>query len=80
METDLQQMIDTRELERRGRPRARQDGQTRQLIYSAALHEFEVSGYAGTSMEKLACRAGISTKTLYRIVPHKSDLLPLLPQ
>lgn len=74
----LQQMIDTKELERRGRPRIRRDGQILQLIYSAALHEFEVSGYAGTSMENLARRAGISTKTPYRIVPHKSELLRAL--
>ena len=74
----LQQMIDTKELERRGRPRIRQDDQTRQLIYSAALREFEVNGYTGTSMENLARRAGISTKTLYRIVPHKAELLRAL--
>src|SRR5258708_7509034 len=60
------------------RPRNREDDQTRQLIYSAALHEFGLNGYAGTSMESVARLAGISTKTLYRIIPHKSDLFRAL--
>lgn len=68
-------MVGAGGLERRGRPRLRHDGQTRQLIYVAALHEFEASGYAATSMESVARRAGISTKTLYRVIPHKAELL-----
>lgn len=68
-------MIGTHASERRGRRRLRPDDQTRQLIYLAALDEFEASGYAATSMENVARRAGISTKTLYRIIPNKADLL-----
>lgn len=63
------------EQHRRGRPQVRPDEETRKLIFEAARYEFESSGYAATSMEDVARRAGISTKTLYRIVPHKAALL-----
>jgi AcrR family transcriptional regulator len=58
----------------RGRPQVRPDDESRQIIYEAARHEFAGSGYAGTSMEKVARRAGVSTKTLYRLVPNKAAL------
>jgi AcrR family transcriptional regulator len=58
----------------RGRPQVRPDDETRQIIYDAARHEFAGSGYAATSMETVARRAGISTKTLYRLVPNKVSL------
>jgi AcrR family transcriptional regulator len=58
----------------RGRPRVRPDGETRELIYAAARHEFAGNGYAATSMETVARRAGVSTKTLYRLVPNKAAL------
>jgi AcrR family transcriptional regulator len=58
----------------RGRPQARSDGDTRAIIFDAARHEFAVSGYAATSMESVARRAGISTKTLYRLIPNKAAL------
>jgi AcrR family transcriptional regulator len=57
-----------------GRPRVRPDGETRQAIYEAAHYEFTGSGYAGTSMETVAYRAGVSTKTLYRLFPNKAAL------
>jgi AcrR family transcriptional regulator len=63
------------ERHRRGRPQVRPDEKTRKLIFEAARYEFESSGYAATSMEDVAHRAGISTKTLYRIIPHKAALL-----
>jgi len=63
------------ERNRRGRPQVRPDEKTRTLIFEAARYEFETSGYAATRMEDVARRAGISTKTLYRIVPHKAALL-----
>src|ERR1700730_16229544 len=56
----------------RGRPQVRPDDETRQIIYEAARHEFADSGYAATSMETVARRAGVSTKTLYRLGPHKA--------
>src|SRR3978361_637002 len=58
----------------RGRPQLRPDDDTRQMIYEAARHEFAAGGYAATSTEPLASRAGISTKTLYRLVPNKAAL------
>jgi AcrR family transcriptional regulator len=58
----------------RGRPQIRPDDETRQIIYEAARHEFAGSGYATTSMEMVARRAGVSTKTLYRLIPNKAAL------
>lgn len=58
----------------RGRPQARSDDETRAILFAAARHEFAARGYATTSMEMVARRAGISTKTLYRLVPNKAAL------
>src|ERR1700704_3322460 len=58
----------------RGRPQVRPDDETRQLIYEGARHEFAGSGYAATSIESVARRAGVSTKTLYRLIPNKAAL------
>src|ERR1700738_4658499 len=58
----------------RGRPQVRPDDETRGLIYEAARHAFADHGYAATSMEVVARRAGVSTKTLYRLIPNKAAL------
>ena len=58
----------------RGRPQLRPDDETRQIVYEAARHEFAANGYAATSTETVARRAGISTKTLYRLFPNKAAL------
>lgn len=58
----------------RGRPQARPDEVTRRLIHEAAQQEFLESGYAATCMEVVAARAGVSTKTLYRLIPTKAAL------
>jgi AcrR family transcriptional regulator len=58
----------------RGRPQARSDEETRTLIFDAARREFAASGYAATNMESVARRAGVSTKTLYRLIPNKAAL------
>ena len=58
----------------RGRPQTRCDEDTRAIIFEAARHEFAASGYAATSMDSVARRAGISTKTLYRLIPNKAAL------
>lgn len=58
----------------RGRPQARPDEETRTLILDAARQEFATSGYAATSMESVARRAGVSTRTLYRLIPNKAGL------
>jgi AcrR family transcriptional regulator len=67
--------IDTLQDKRcRGRPQVRPDDETRRIIYEAARHEFAGDGYAATSMETVARRAGVSTKTLYRLIPNKASL------
>jgi AcrR family transcriptional regulator len=58
----------------RGRPQLRPDDETRQIIFEAARHEFATAGFASTSTETVARRAGVSTKTLYRLVPNKAAL------
>jgi AcrR family transcriptional regulator len=58
----------------RGRPQIRPDDETRRIIYEAARHAFAAGGYAVTSMEAVARRAGISTRTLYRLIPNKASL------
>ena len=67
--------IDTTQDKRcRGRPQVRPDDETRRMIYEAARHEFAGNGYAATSIETVARRAGVSTKTLYRLIPNKAAL------
>ena len=67
--------IDTTQDKRcRGRPQVRPDDETRRMIYEAARHEFAGTGYAATSIETVARRAGVSTKTLYRLIPNKAAL------
>ena len=58
----------------RGRPQARSDEETRAIILDAARKEFSASGYAATNMEAVSRRAGVSTKTLYRLIPNKAAL------
>jgi AcrR family transcriptional regulator len=58
----------------RGRPQLRPDDETRQIIYEAARHEFAVNGFAATSTEMVARSAGVSTKTLYRLIPNKAAI------
>lgn len=58
----------------RGRPQARPDDETRAVIIGVAREEFATSGYAATSMENVARGAGVSTKTLYRLIPNKAAL------
>lgn len=58
----------------RGRPQIRSDEETRALIVDAAAEEFQANGYAAATMGAVAQRAGISTKTMYRLIPCKADL------
>jgi len=62
----------------RGRPPLRSDEETLQLIVEAAGREFRTGGYAATGMSSIAARAGVSTKTLYRLVPTKAELFRLV--
>jgi AcrR family transcriptional regulator len=59
----------------RGRPQIRCDEETRGLLVEAARQEFLAKGYAGTCINDVAQRAGVSTKTMYRLIPNKADLL-----
>ncbi|MGO4674917.1 TetR/AcrR family transcriptional regulator [Bosea sp. 2YAB26] len=58
----------------RGRPQTRPDDETMRLIVEAADREFQSNGYAGTNIKAVADRAGVSTKTLYKLVPTKAGL------
>jgi|HubBroStandDraft_6_1064221.scaffolds.fasta_scaffold428065_2 AcrR family transcriptional regulator len=58
----------------RGRPPTRTDDETRHLIAEAARHEFMAHGYAGACIDDVAKAAGVSKKTLYRLIPAKADL------
>ena len=64
------------EIQRRGpgRPQLRSDDDTLQVVLDAAGALFRADGYAGTSMSAVAQQAGVSTKTLYRLVPTKAEL------
>jgi AcrR family transcriptional regulator len=57
-----------------GRPPARTDAETLHVILQAAGELFRSNGYASTGMSQVARRAGVSTKTLYRLVPTKAEL------
>lgn len=56
-----------------GRPQVRPDDETRQIIYEAACHAAADGGYAATQYRGRARRAGVSTKTLYRLIPNKAS-------
>jgi len=70
----MAEIEDTQNRRCRGRPQLRPDDDTRQILFEAARHEFAGHGYAATSMETVARRAGVSTKTLYRLIPTKAAL------
>lgn len=46
----------------------------RQAIVSAAIREFLDNGFAATSMDAIAARAGVSKRTVYNHYPAKLDL------
>jgi AcrR family transcriptional regulator len=58
----------------RGRPQIRCDDDTLRLIVEAAAKEFQAKGYAATCIGDVAQRAGVSTRTLYRLIPTKACL------
>lgn len=62
----------------RGRPQIRSDEDTLHLVIEAAAQEFQANGYAGTGMGAVAIRAGVSTKTMYRLIPTKADLFGMV--
>lgn len=58
----------------RGRPQVRPDCDTLRVVIDAARQEFLTNGYEPASMAAVAQRAGVSTRTLYRLVPTKAEL------
>jgi len=62
----------------RGRPPVRSDEETLRLIVQTAALAFQTEGYDGTGIADVAQRAGVSTKTLYRLVPTKPDLFKMV--
>jgi AcrR family transcriptional regulator len=68
-------MVEIMEQKRsRGRPQVRSDDETRSVVTEAASRMFHDLGYAATCVADIAQGAGVSTKTLYRLFPAKSDL------
>jgi AcrR family transcriptional regulator len=69
-------IVETDEIARRGpgRPPVRSAEETLRVILEAAAAEFLAVGYARGGMAAIARRAGVSTKTLYRLIPTKSEL------
>ena len=58
----------------RGRPQLRPDCDSQRLVIEAAREEFLANGYEAASMAAVAQRAGVSTRTLYRLIPTKAEL------
>jgi len=58
----------------RGRPQVRPDDETLGVILDAARDEFLSRSFGDVSMASVAQHAGVSTKTMYRLVPTKADL------
>jgi len=49
----------------------RRRAQTRREISDAALELFEINGFAGTTVDGIAARAGVSPRTVFRYFPTK---------
>ncbi len=62
----------------RGRPSVRTEHETHTLLRQAASEVFLSEGYAGTSIEAVARKAGMSTRTIYKTVPNKASLFRLV--
>ncbi len=59
---------------RKGRPADTDSAVTRQSILDASLWAFGSHGYAGTSMQIIAKRAGLTAGTLYHYFPSKAEI------
>ena len=61
----------------RGRPPARSEEETRRLVIEAAAAEFQANGYATAGVDKIAERAGLSTRTIYQL-GNKAELFEMV--
>jgi len=58
--------------------RAAQKEMTRRLLLESALDLFESNGYAATTIDEIASKAGTTRVTFYAYFPSKSDLMRAL--
>ena len=58
-----------------GRPRRGTEGSRTAILISAATRVFLREGYGLASIDKVACEAGVSTRTIYERFKNKADLL-----
>ncbi len=65
---------------KQGRLSAEETAELPDRLMDAALEEFTAHGFGQTTMEKIARRAGASTKTLYSRFPNKVELLHAVVQ
>jgi AcrR family transcriptional regulator len=61
----------------RGRPPCRSEEETLRLVTEAAAAEFQANGYANTGVDKIAERAGVSTRTIYQL-GNKAELFSMV--
>ena len=62
----------------RGRPATRTQDETRSALIAAAKAVFLTDGYGNTTIEAVAQRSGMSTKTIYKVVENKAELFRLV--
>lgn len=68
-------MAPTKTLTRAPSLRDKHKSQTRRALRDAALKLFASHGYDATTIEEIAERAGVSTRTFFRYFPTKEDVL-----
>ena len=66
---------DTPRQPRVGRPRRGTEGERADSLIAAATRVFLRDGYGGSSIDKVAAVAGVSTRTIYERFKNKGDLL-----
>src|SRR5580700_9291956 len=58
-----------------GRPRRGTEAERNDALIAAATQVFLRDGYGGSSIDKMASEAGVSTRTIYERYKNKADLL-----